>query len=104
MSKKVCGSLPCNRHVGVFVATENGLEVVVVLEEGAVVFIHGNEGRIARPSLGKCQRWVAGLCRVHLALGRTPRNEAPMEAVVKQARTSRHPWLISCDTNMDHTY
>ena len=32
--------------------------------------------------------------------GWTPRNEALFEAVVKQARATRHPWLIACDANM----
>ena len=32
--------------------------------------------------------------------GWTSRNEALMEAVVKQARTTRHPWLIACDANI----
>ena len=31
----------------------------------------------------------------------TPRNEALVDAVVKQARTTRHPWLVACDANMD---
>ena len=30
----------------------------------------------------------------------TPRNEALMEAVAKQVRTTRHPWLTACDANM----
>ena len=30
----------------------------------------------------------------------TPRNEALMEAAVKQARTTRHQWLIACDASM----
>ena len=29
-----------------------------------------------------------------------PRNEALIEAVMKQLRTTRHPWLIACDANM----
>ena len=29
--------------------------------------------------------------------GWTPRNEALLEAVLKQARTTRHPWLTACD-------
>ena len=29
-----------------------------------------------------------------------PRNEALMEAVVKQARTTWHSWLIACDANV----
>ena len=32
--------------------------------------------------------------------GWTPRNEALLEAVLKQARTTRHQWLIACDANM----
>ena len=32
--------------------------------------------------------------------GWTLRNEALLEAVRKQARTTRHPWLIACDANM----
>ena len=32
--------------------------------------------------------------------GWTPRNEASVEAVVKQARTTKHPWLIAGDANM----
>ena len=32
--------------------------------------------------------------------GWTPRNEALMEAVSKQVRTVRHPWLIACDASM----
>ena len=33
--------------------------------------------------------------------GCTPRNEALMEAIVKQARITRHLWLFACDANMD---
>ena len=32
--------------------------------------------------------------------GWTPRNEALLEAVLEQAKTTRHPWLIACDANM----
>ena len=32
--------------------------------------------------------------------GWTPRNETLLEAVVKRARTTKHPWLIACDANM----
>ena len=35
--------------------------------------------------------------------GWRPRNEALMEAVVVQARTTRHPWLVARDANMDPT-
>ena len=40
--------------------------------------------------------WVAAICFWH-AEGRTPRNEALKDAVVKQARATRHPWMASCD-------
>ena len=33
--------------------------------------------------------------------GHTPRNEALMEAVVNQARTTRHQWLINCETEKE---
>ena len=32
--------------------------------------------------------------------GWTPRNEALFGAVVKQAKVTRHPWLVACDANM----
>ena len=32
--------------------------------------------------------------------GWTPRNEALLEAVLTQARTTRHPWLIACDAHV----
>ena len=31
--------------------------------------------------------------------GWTPRNEALLEAIVRQAKVTRHPWLIACDAN-----
>ena len=58
------------RHVGSLWRQKHGVEVVVDKEEGAVVFIPENGRRIASPSLGECQKWVASLCWVHLALGR----------------------------------
>ena len=33
--------------------------------------------------------------------GWAPRSEAFMEAVAKQARTTRHPWLVACDACMN---
>ena len=68
-------------------------------EEGAIASIPGNEGRIA-------QAWVngGGGLRVFSVYfwhseGWTTRNEALLEAVIKQAIT-RHPWLVVCDANM----
>ena len=48
--------------------------------------------------MGECQRRSAGFLGVLLAL-RTPRNEALLEAVVKQANTTRQLWLVACDAN-----
>ena len=32
--------------------------------------------------------------------GWAPRNQALLEAVLKQAKTTRHPWLVACDAKM----
>ena len=69
-------------------------------EEGAIDSIPGNEGRIA-------QAWVnvrGGLrvfsvCFWH-SEGWSSGNEALLEAVLKRARTTKHPWLTVCDANM----
>ena len=37
---------------------------------------------------------------VYFSEGWCPRNEALLEAVVKQAKVVRHPWLAACDANM----
>ena len=73
-------------------AVDSNMGGVVGAEEGAVESIPGNEGRIA-------QAWVnvRGGLRVlsvyfRLSGGWTPRNEARLEAVVKQAKVTRHPW------------
>ena len=83
-----------------FVAVDSNLGAVVGVEEGAMDSIPGNEGRIAQAWLN-----VRGGLRVFPVYfwhseGWTPRNEALLEAVLKQARTTRHPWLIACDANM----
>ena len=69
-------------------------------KKGAIESIPGNEGRIA-------QAWVdvGGGLRVFSVYfwhseGWTPRNEAILEAVLKRARTTKHPWLTACDANM----
>ena len=90
------------RHVRSLWRQKHGVEVVVDKEEGAVVPILGNEGRIARPSLGECQRWVAGLCRVHLALGRMDTEMCCVGGRSGQAgENHRSPWLLACDAKMD---
>ena len=88
---------------GVFVATENGLEVVVVLEEGRLCLFLGMRGG------SPAQAWVnvKGGLRVFAVYfwhseGWTLRYAALMEFFVKQTRTTRQPWLMACDANMDH--
>ena len=75
---------------GVFVADDSNLGAVIGKEEGEVKLFQGNEGLIA-------QAWVnvRGGMRVLSVVvyfwhseGWTPRNEALMEAVVKQVRTT----------------
>ena len=85
---------------GLFVAVDSNLGAVVGAKEGAIESIPGNEGRIA-------QAWVnvRGGLRVFSVYfwhseGWTLRNEALLEAVLKQTGTTRHPWLIACDANM----
>ena len=52
--------------------------------------------------MGECQRNYAGFAAYFShSEGWTPRNEALMEAVVKQASTTRHPWLVAGDSNMN---
>ena len=53
------------------------------------------------PSMGECQRRCACFLVVFFwhSEGWTPRNEALLEAVVKQ-KVTRHPWLVAYDANM----
>ena len=80
-------------------AVDSNLGAAVGVEEGTIASISRNEGRIA-------QAWVnvRGGLRVFSVYfwhseGWAPRNEALLEAVVKQANTTRHPWLVPCDAN-----
>ena len=51
--------------------------------------------------MGECQRRIACLSVLFWhSECKTPRNDALLEAVLKQARTTRHPWLVTCDANM----
>ena len=75
-------------------------EAVVGEEEGAVMSIPANEGKIALVWVN-----VRGGMRIFAAFfwhsGRwSPRNEAILEAVLKRARTTTQPWLIACDADM----
>ena len=81
---------------GVAVAIDSNLGA----EEGATESIPGNERRIA-------QAWVnvRGTLRIFSVYfwhseGWTTRNEAIMEAVLKKAWTTKHPWLFACDAHM----
>ena len=85
---------------GVFVAVDSNLGAVEGAEEGANDSIPGNEGRIT-------QAWAnaRGGLRVFSVYiwhseGWSARNEALLEAVVKRATVTGHPWLIACDANM----
>ena len=75
------------RHTSgaVFVAIDSNLGAVVGEKEGAVASIPGNEGRIT-------QAWET--------CAWTPRSEALLEAVLKRARVTTHPWLVACDADM----
>ena len=81
-------------------AIDSNLGAVIGKEEGAVTSIPGMKEELRRHG------WMCeggkGLFSVYLwhSEGWTPRNEALMEAVVKQVRTTRHPWLTACDANM----
>ena len=76
-------------------ATDSDLGAMIDKEEGAVRSLLGKRS-INRPSMGKMSEGlrVFALYSWH-SEGWTPRNEALMEAVVKQARTTRHPWLVA---------
>ena len=82
-----------------FVAVDSNMGAVIGEKEGAVASIPGNEGRIT-------QAWVhvRGVCEFFSVYfwhseGWTPRNEALLEAVLKRARVTRHPWLVACDAH-----
>ena len=78
----------------------DNLGTVIDKGEGAVRSILGN-GRNAQAWVNiRRGMWVFAVYVWH-SEGWTPRNGALMEAVVKQARTTRHPWLVACDTNID---
>ena len=86
---------------GVFVAIGSCLGAVVDKEEGVATSVPGDEGRIVQAWVNV--RRVCGVffCHVFMVRGRMDENEALMEAVVKQARTTRHPWLVACHANMN---
>ena len=65
-------------------AVDSNLGAIVEAEEVAIEWIPGNEGRIAQFSVSF---WHSE--------GWTPRNVALLEAVLKQARTTRHVLLIA---------
>ena len=95
------GSKDCNYTSGaVSVAIHIELGAVVDKEEGAARSTPGNEGRIAQAWVSvRGGMWVFAVYFWH-SEGRTPRNEALTDAVVRQARTTGHPWLMACDANI----
>ena len=51
--------------------------------------------------MGECETPACSqVCFWH-SEGWTPRNEALLETALKQAKTTRHPWLMACNANMD---
>ena len=79
---------------------DSNLGTVVGEGNGAVASIPGNEGRLTQAEVN-----VRGGMRVFAGYfwhseGWTPRNEALLEAVLKRARVTRHPWLVACDANL----
>ena len=68
--------------------------------EGVARSIPRNEERIAQAWV-KLRRgmWVFAEYFWH-SEGWTPKNEALINGVVNQARTTRHLWLMACDANM----
>ena len=81
-------------------AVDSNLGAVVGTKECTIVSISGNEERIAQAWVTvRGVLWVFSVCFWH-SEGWTPRNEALLEAVLEQAKTSRHPWSIACDANM----
>ena len=69
-------------------------------KNGTIESIPGNEGRIAKAWVTVRGGWRVLSVYVWHSEGWTPRNEALLEAVLKQTRTTRHTWLIGCDANM----
>ena len=60
---------------GVLVAVDSNLGAVLGAEEGTIVSISGNEGRIAQAWVGERQRRFAGFLAVHLAFRRLDSEE-----------------------------
>ena len=81
-------------------AVDSNLGAVVRGERGSVTSIPGNEGRTALVWVN-----VRGSMRMFAACfwhteGWSPRNEAILEAVLKRARTTKHPRLMASDATM----
>ena len=76
-------------------AVDSNLGAVVGAEEGTIGSIPGNEDRIAQSWVNvRGGLWVFSVYFWH-SEGWTPWNEALLEAVVKQANTTRHPLFNS---------
>ena len=99
ITEEMAGDEDRKRTSGVFVAVDSNLGAVVGAEEGTIESIPGNEGRIA-------QAWVnvrGGLRIFSVYFWHSEgyvENEVLLEAVLKRARTTKHPWLTACDANM----
>ena len=83
-----------------FEAVDSNQGTVVGAEEVAILSISGNEGRIAQELVNVREGLRIFSVYFWHSEGWTPRNEALLEAVLKEARTTRHPWMVACDANM----
>ena len=76
-------------------------QVSSCLREGRSNYVHPRKRRKSCPGLGQCAWRDSNVCSILLAHGgKVPRNEAILEAVLKSARTTKHPWLTASDANM----
>ena len=98
LTKMQAVRIASTRSGAVFVAVDRILGAVIGKEEGAVMSIPGTDGRLAQARVN-VPGGMRGFVNFWHSESWTPRNEALMEAVVKQVRTTRHPWLIACDAH-----
>ena len=82
---------------GVFVAVDSTLGAVSCWSRRRDDWFDPKQRRKNCPSMGERQSRFAGFLGVE---DWTPRNETLLDAVVKQANTITHLWLVACDANM----
>ena len=85
---------------------ESSLQSIVTWEQlSEIKKEHCHQSQAARGRIIRAWVNVQGGMRVFSvdvwhSQGRTPRNEALLEAVLKRATVTRHPWLVACDASM----